>query len=84
MEITKKDFLLLEKIFSDEINGQLPFQSKSKEYKRLESEGLVQYGTEVIGKDRFGEIKVSGWYLTHAGRFAYCDACSEMDDEEEG
>jgi hypothetical protein len=80
--LNKKDFGLLEKIFSAEINGQLPFHSKSKEYKRLESEGLVQFGAETVGADRFGVIKVSGWYLTHSGRYAYCKSCPDEPEED--
>ena len=80
--LNKKDFGLLEKIFSAEINGQLPFHSKSKEYKRLESEGLVQFGTETARFGMLGVIKVSGWYLTHAGRHAYCKSCPDEPEED--
>ena len=75
-KITKKDYKLLEAIWIKEISGLLPHQSKSKEYKRLEDEGLVVFDKQSLGKDRFGEIIVEGWYLTHAGRFLYCSNCA--------
>lgn len=81
--LNKKDFDLLEKIFAEEIGGTLPFQSKSKEYKRLEAEGLVLYDSEIKGHDRFGAIRVSGWYLTHTGRYEYCKACDKYGEKEE-
>jgi hypothetical protein len=75
-KLKKKDFRLLEKVFSAEINGLLPFQSRSKEYKRLEEEGLVQWGEEVMPEGKF-VFRIKGWYLTHAGRYEYCRSCPE-------
>ncbi len=67
----------LEKIWIAAVAGRLPFQSKAAIYKRMEAQGLVQWGEESLGNDRFGSIKVSGWYLTHAGRHYYCASCTD-------
>lgn len=74
--MTKKDLKLLENIFSREIEGTLPFQSKSKEYKRLENEGMVEFVSEMRHfNDGLPPLEISGWILTHKGRFAYCSNC---------
>jgi len=80
--LTKKDFALLEKIFESEITGTLPFQSRSKEYKRLEEEGLVQHVTQRL-RGRF-PVDVHGWVLTLRGHCLYCANCPEIPDDESG
>ena len=77
--LTKKDFSLLGKIFDAEVNGLLPYQSKSKEYARLEREGLVEAVSNVL-PGRF-PVVIEGWYLTHAGRHAYCANCSKWEEQ---
>ena len=77
--LTKKDFALLEKVFAREIDG-LILQSKSKEYDRLETKGYVEHVTEFLG-GRF-PMEIKGWCLTHLGRWAYCAACLEIDEED--
>jgi hypothetical protein len=66
----------LERVWTAEIEGRLPLQSKATVFKQLEADGLVTFGKERLGADRFGAIEVEGWYLTHAGRFAYCMSCN--------
>lgn len=78
--MTKADLKMLERIFEAEIYGRLPFQSKSKQMERLAEEGLVEPMTRAFGKDRFGAIHVSGWALTHAGRFLYCESCGPLQE----
>lgn len=70
---------LLERAFEAEIYGRLPFQSKSKKLEELEAEGMVERLTRRLGQDRFGAIEVSGWCLTHLGRFTYCESCADVD-----
>lgn len=74
--LTKAQLTLLGKVFEAEIEGRL-LQSKAKGYAALEKDGLVQRSTRSLGRDRFGLIEVSGWELTHAGRFMYCHEASE-------
>ena len=74
----------LERIWVDEIDDRLPLQSKAKVFRELESEGLVQTWTRNFGVDRFGEISVTGWALTHAGRFLYCSNCEEPNENGAG
>lgn len=78
---TKSDLRILEKVFEAEINGRLPYQSKSKKMAELESKGLVEPMTRTFGQDRFGAITASGWRLTLAGNFAYCDSCRDVNLE---
>jgi hypothetical protein len=79
--LNHKDFSLLGKIFAAEIGGVLPYQSKSKEYDRLEGMGLVQCGEETRHfNDGFPPMQIIGWYLTHKGRYMYCSNCDEVDE----
>lgn len=74
--MTKRHLQLLEKVFEAEIQGRLPFQSRAKGYKELEAMNLVELGTlKLAGRI---PITVSGWYLTHAGRYAYCQSCTPI------
>lgn len=66
----KSHYEALERIFTAEINGRLPLQSKAAVFTELEELGLAQRGHEM-----FGRVKVEGWYLTQAGRLAYCVSC---------
>jgi len=81
--LTKARLSALERIFSREIEGTLPFQSRAKLYEQMAADGLVEFGTFVLGHDRFGPILVKGWTLTHAGRIAYCMNCRDVPDPDE-
>lgn len=65
----------LEKVFAAEIEDRLPFQSKVAIYRRLHNNGLIQPMERTFG-GRF-PVTVTGWQLTHAGRFLYCSSCTE-------
>jgi len=75
--VTKAQLKALERIFVAEIEGRLPLYSRAKIYHEMERDGLVEFGTFNLGRDRFGVIRVEGWSLTHAGRITYCMQCSE-------
>lgn len=77
--MNKQDLKMLERIFEAEINGRLPFQSKSKHMAQLHEDGLVEPMTRSFGRDRFGAVEVTGWILTLAGHFAYCDSCRDVE-----
>ena len=70
----KSDLRILEKIFEKEIFG-LVYQSKAKRLEWLRDNGYVE-AAEITLPGRI-PIRVSGWVLTHKGRFAYCDTCRE-------
>ena len=70
---TKKVIDALEKVFAAEIEARLPFQSKAKIYREMESDGLVAPMERKFG-GQF-PVTVTGWQLTHAGRFIYCSSC---------
>lgn len=79
-KLSRKDWLLLMRIFEREIEGTLPYQSKSREYKRLENSGLVQFGTEKRHfNDGLPAMEISGWWLTELGRYLYCVNCTMHD-----
>jgi len=69
---------MLEKVFTAEMYGLLPFQSKSKIIKALEKDGQVE--PMVV---RMGPVTVKGWSLTHRGRITYCDWASKQPSSEE-
>jgi hypothetical protein len=76
---------LLERTFAAEVEGRLPFQTKSKSIHSLAHKGMVEEMTRTFGQDRFGPITVIGWTLTHRGRIAYCEWAATQDiGEEEG
>lgn len=67
----------LERVWAAEVEGRLPFQARpSKMLQRLAEQQLIQPMETSFGVDRFGEMRVKGWQLTHAGRYLYCSSCS--------
>lgn len=71
MSLTVRKRKGLEAVFAREIDGHGILQSKAKVYDDLEAEGMVVRETV-----RFGTVTCIGWALTHRGRIAYCDWCS--------
>lgn len=76
-QLCKADIVLLEKAFAAEvqnaITGALPIiQSKTKRADRLAQNGYL-YKTEII----FRGLRVSGYALTHLGRYTYGETCHE-------
>lgn len=71
---TKAELNALEKVFAAEIEGRLPFQSKARVFRQLEEDGLLEPMVRIVGNDRF-RVTVTGYQLTHAGRFLYCSSC---------
>lgn len=74
--LSKKDFLLLEKVFAAELSGHLPFQSRSKQYDRLQKEGYVNRH-KVTLRGGF-PVMIEGWILTLLGHYVYCSNCEEQ------
>ncbi len=77
--MTKAKLNLLEKLFGAEIEDRVPLASKNKLFTALEAEGMVEQAERTLGKDRFGQIKVSGWVLTELGRYTYCQWAAEWE-----
>lgn len=71
----------LEKVFAAEIEGRLPFQSRAKIYQKLCDAGMLEPMQRVVGGPPF-PVTISGYQLTHAGRFAYCESCKDVEDVE--
>ena len=70
----KAEINALGRVFAAEVDGCLPYQSKSKIYNKLHEDGLVQ---PMERQFPWGPMQVSvrGWQLTHAGRYLYCSQC---------
>ena len=73
--LNKKCFDALEAVFAAEVDDRLPFQSKAKIYADLHQAGYIEPFTRVFGAGERFPVTVSGYVLTHAGRYAYCSAC---------
>lgn len=73
--MNKRQLNALERVFTAEISGLLPFQSRAKLFRELCESGHLETMTVVIR----GAV-VRGYSLTHRGRIAYCETCRE--DEE--
>ena len=82
--MNKAELDLLERCFSAQLEGRF-YQTKSKLAGRLEKEGYIYREYKTLGRDRFGEIVVSGYILTIQGNFAYCtsDRCKEAKEAHE-
>jgi len=46
-----------------------------KIFRQLCDDGLLQPMERSFKPDRFGTVTVTGYQLTHAGRFLYCSSC---------
>lgn len=72
MKLLKRHIAALEKVFTAEIDGHIPFQSRAKVFEELYAAGYLS-----IEKRRFGAgwpaVTVTGYGLRHKGRIAYCD-----------
>ena len=73
--LTQKLLRALEAVFAAEIDNRLPFQSKAKVYTELEKDGYIEPFSRVFGSGERFPVTVSGYVLTHAGRYAYCSQC---------
>lgn len=54
----------------------LPYQSKAKVYRELETDGMVRTDTVVVGSG-WSAVKVTGWQLTALGHMTYCMLCED-------
>jgi hypothetical protein len=80
--MTKRDIVLLEKLFRNEmIPGSLPFPSKSRRLECLEEEGYVQRAAAIL-PGRF-PVTVTGWALTPLGHMEYCRHCATLEMAED-
>ena len=73
--LNKKCLDALGAVFAAEVEDCLPFQSKAKVYVDLQQAGYVEPFSRVFGAGERFPVTVSGYVLTHAGRYAYCSQC---------
>ena len=82
-KLTKKRLVVLENVFAAEIEHRLPFQSKARICADLERQDYLQpYTRELSFSNGLPSMTVTGYALTHAGRYAYCSQCAIVDDAE--
>jgi hypothetical protein len=76
--MNKQNMKLLGEISGCEVSVHLPYQSKNKQYKKLEEEGYCEFVARKIHfDDNLPPMTVSGWELTEKGRIEYCLNCSQ-------
>lgn len=75
--LTKRDWVMLGRIFEAEMYSKLPFQSRDKAYSRLKEDGLVvEIERQLDG--RF-PLTIKGWGLTLLGHWSYCAHCDKFE-----
>lgn len=70
----------LGRVFAAEIENRLPFQSKATIYRDLLVAGHVQYMERTMGTG-WSAVRVTGYGLTHRGRYLYCASCRNSDED---
>lgn len=81
-----KELEALELLFAQEIEFAFdktapPKKLPSKLAKRLLEKGEIFEFKVTLGHDALGPIEVPCFYLTHQGRFRYCESCKEEPDD---
>ncbi len=80
MTVNKKDMALLERAFEAEIGAALEGKPRLMQTKATaRADALVVDGLLTKCVEFWRGIKIEGYELTHAGRFAYCAACEGED-----
>lgn len=74
-----EELRMLERLFIAEVEGRF-FQSKAAMLKRLEAKGLVEH-RQRLEPTAIGNMTVSFWELTHAGRLLYCMSCDDKPND---
>lgn len=78
--VNKKDVALLEKAFSTEISAALQGSPRLMQTKATtRADALVADGLLTKCVEFWRGIRIEGYELTHAGRFAYCATCEDED-----
>ncbi len=86
--MNKRELAFLERLFEAEIANGLGERwtdivqlGASKLVAKLEADGLIQPAQVMAGSGPFA-VRVDGYVLTHAGRFAYCANCEDVPEGE--
>tara|TARA_R110000823_G_C15721597_1_gene478717 strand:- start:38 stop:277 length:240 start_codon:yes stop_codon:yes gene_type:complete len=78
--MNKKDLGLLERAFEAEIGAALEGTPRLMQTKATaRADALVADGLLAKCVEFWRGIKIEGYELTHAGRFAYCATCEDED-----
>lgn len=78
-KLTKPVLRVLERIFAAEVEGRAPlYMHGSMALKRAMDEGLVEkIQWQHDPKDGLPPVRLTGYELTHRGRYAYGCACKD-------
>lgn len=77
--MNKRQLAVLKRVFTDEINcSKYPTQIKGKTAEELCKGGYL-VGTSSFSEEQIPVI-IKGYALTHAGRYAYCQSCSDVEE----
>ena len=80
MAMNKKDIGLLGLAFEAEIGGALEGKPSLMQTKAItRADALVADGLLTKCVECWCGVKLEGYELTHAGRFAYCATCKDED-----
>ncbi len=80
-KLTKPQLRILERVFTAEIEGRLPFQFPGRVPALVA--GLVedQFLAEVEKTSGYPPMKISGYVLTPRGHLYYCQSCKDVPEE---
>ncbi|MGJ8524276.1 hypothetical protein R84981_003001 [Carnimonas sp. R-84981] len=77
--MNKRQLAVLERVFTDEVNrSKYPTYIKSKVAQQLCEDGYL--GEVSVTLPGAIPVVIKGYQLTHAGRFAYCDSCRDVEE----
>ena len=76
--MNRKNLALLERAFEAEVVGAISGSPRLMQTKAVaRADALVADGLLTKGVEFWRGIKLEGYELTHAGRFAYCLTCED-------
>lgn len=76
--MNKKDLALLERAYAAEIGAALEGAPRPMQTRAVaRAEALVADGLLTKCVESWRGVRIEGYELTHAGRFAYCASCDD-------
>jgi hypothetical protein len=75
--VNKKDIAILARAYECEVYGALMHKPSTMQTKSARVDALVADGLLAPCVEVWRGIRIEGYELTHAGRFAYCETCKD-------
>ena len=79
--MNKRELALLERAFNSEIVAALQDAPRSMQTTSKLADAMVANGLLIKSVEFWRGVKIEGYELTHAGRFAYCETCGGAEAE---